>query len=60
MGSSRGWTKENGTTMTERRKLILNLFEMNTVSHVSHGLWPLRTGAGGSSTASHGGPASVI
>jgi FMN-dependent oxidoreductase (nitrilotriacetate monooxygenase family) len=27
--------------MTERKKLILNLFEMNTVSHISHGLWPL-------------------
>jgi long-chain alkane monooxygenase len=27
--------------MTEPKKLILNLFEMNTVSHISHGLWPL-------------------
>jgi FMN-dependent oxidoreductase (nitrilotriacetate monooxygenase family) len=27
--------------MTEKKKLILNLFEMNTVSHISHGLWPL-------------------
>ena len=26
---------------TEPKKLILNLFEMNTVSHISHGLWPL-------------------
>jgi FMN-dependent oxidoreductase (nitrilotriacetate monooxygenase family) len=28
-------------TSTEPKKLILNLFEMNTVSHISHGLWPL-------------------
>ncbi len=27
--------------MTERKKLILNLFEMNTVSHITHGLWTL-------------------
>lgn len=27
--------------MTEKKKLILNLFEMNTVSHITHGLWPL-------------------
>jgi FMN-dependent oxidoreductase (nitrilotriacetate monooxygenase family) len=27
--------------MTEKKKLILNLFEMNTVSHIKHGLWPL-------------------
>lgn len=27
--------------MTEPKKLILNLFEMNTVSHITHGLWPL-------------------
>ena len=27
--------------MTEPKKLILNLFEMNTVSHIKHGLWPL-------------------
>jgi FMN-dependent oxidoreductase (nitrilotriacetate monooxygenase family) len=26
--------------MTKKR-LLLNLFEMNTVSHISHGLWPL-------------------
>jgi FMN-dependent oxidoreductase (nitrilotriacetate monooxygenase family) len=24
-----------------KKKLLLNLFEMNTVSHISHGLWPL-------------------
>lgn len=27
--------------MTEPKKLILNLFEMNTVSHITHGLWRL-------------------
>ncbi len=27
--------------MTEPKKLILNLFEMNTVSHITHGLWSL-------------------
>jgi len=27
--------------VTEKKKLILNLFEMNTVSHITHGLWPL-------------------
>ncbi|MEZ3159956.1 NtaA/DmoA family FMN-dependent monooxygenase [Microbacterium sp. BWT-B31] len=27
--------------MSEPKKLILNLFEMNTVSHISHGLWSL-------------------
>ncbi|WP_207453391.1 LLM class flavin-dependent oxidoreductase [Desertivibrio insolitus] len=27
--------------MTEKKRLLLNLFEMNTVSHISHGLWPL-------------------
>lgn len=27
--------------MTEPKKLILNLFEMNTVSHITHGLWTL-------------------
>ncbi len=27
--------------MTEPKKLILNLFEMNCVSHITHGLWPL-------------------
>lgn len=27
--------------MPEPKKLVLNLFEMNTVSHISHGLWPL-------------------
>lgn len=27
--------------MAERKKLILNLFEMNTVSHITHGLWSL-------------------
>lgn len=27
--------------MTEKKRLILNLFEMNTVSHITHGLWPL-------------------
>ncbi len=27
--------------MTEKKKLILNLFEMNTVSHITHGLWTL-------------------
>jgi FMN-dependent oxidoreductase (nitrilotriacetate monooxygenase family) len=25
----------------EPKKLIVNLFEMNTVSHIKHGLWPL-------------------
>lgn len=25
--------------MTERKQLILNLFEMNCVSHITHGLW---------------------
>ncbi|MBO9577512.1 MAG: NtaA/DmoA family FMN-dependent monooxygenase [Microbacteriaceae bacterium] len=25
----------------EKKRLILNLFEMNTVSHIKHGLWPL-------------------
>ncbi len=24
-----------------KKKLLLNLFEMNTVSHITHGLWPL-------------------
>jgi FMN-dependent oxidoreductase (nitrilotriacetate monooxygenase family) len=27
--------------VTEKKKLILNLFEMNTVSHITHGLWTL-------------------
>jgi FMN-dependent oxidoreductase (nitrilotriacetate monooxygenase family) len=27
--------------MTEKKKLIVNLFEMNTVSHITHGLWRL-------------------
>jgi len=27
--------------MTEPKRLILNLFEMNTVSHITHGLWTL-------------------
>ncbi|RQP12970.1 MAG: LLM class flavin-dependent oxidoreductase [Microbacteriaceae bacterium] len=27
--------------MPEKKKLILNLFEMNTVSHITHGLWTL-------------------
>ena len=27
--------------MTEPKKLILNLFEMACISHISHGLWPL-------------------
>lgn len=27
--------------MTEPKQLILNLFEMNTVSHITHGLWTL-------------------
>ena len=27
--------------MTEPKKLILNLFEMNCVSHITHGLWTL-------------------
>jgi FMN-dependent oxidoreductase (nitrilotriacetate monooxygenase family) len=27
--------------MSEPKKLILNLFEMNCVSHITHGLWPL-------------------
>lgn len=27
--------------MSTPKTLILNLFEMNTVSHISHGLWPL-------------------
>lgn len=27
--------------MTEKKKLIVNLFEMNTVSHITHGLWTL-------------------
>ncbi|MDQ1130508.1 NtaA/DmoA family FMN-dependent monooxygenase [Microbacterium sp. SORGH_AS_0888] len=27
--------------MTEKKRLILNLFEMNTVSHITHGLWTL-------------------
>lgn len=27
--------------MPEPKKLILNLFEMNTVSHITHGLWTL-------------------
>ena len=26
---------------TEKKTLVLNLFEMNTVSHISHGLWSL-------------------
>ena len=26
---------------SEPKKLIVNLFEMNTLSHISHGLWPL-------------------
>jgi FMN-dependent oxidoreductase (nitrilotriacetate monooxygenase family) len=28
-------------TVTQKKKLILNLFEMNTVSHITHGLWAL-------------------
>jgi len=27
--------------MAEKKQLILNLFEMNTVSHITHGLWTL-------------------
>src|SRR6202012_5354546 len=27
--------------MTEKKRLILNLFEMNCVSHITHGLWRL-------------------
>ena len=27
--------------MTERKRLVLNLFEMNCVSHITHGLWRL-------------------
>ena len=27
--------------MTEKKQLILNLFEMACVSHITHGLWPL-------------------
>ena len=27
--------------MTDPKPLILNLFEMNTVSHITHGLWTL-------------------
>jgi len=27
--------------MTDKKRLILNLFEMNTVSHITHGLWRL-------------------
>ncbi|WP_394553422.1 NtaA/DmoA family FMN-dependent monooxygenase [Agromyces sp. MMS24-JH15] len=27
--------------MTEKKQLILNLFEMACISHISHGLWPL-------------------
>ena len=27
--------------MTEPKRLILNLFEMNCVSHITHGLWRL-------------------
>ncbi|AYF98049.1 NtaA/DmoA family FMN-dependent monooxygenase [Protaetiibacter intestinalis] len=27
--------------MPEKKQLILNLFEMNTVSHITHGLWTL-------------------
>ncbi|GAA4423449.1 LLM class flavin-dependent oxidoreductase [Georgenia halophila] len=29
------------TTSTEPKKLILNLFEMACISHITHGLWPL-------------------
>lgn len=29
------------TSTNEPKKLILNLFEMNTVSHITHGLWTL-------------------
>lgn len=32
---------EKVTTVTEKKPLILNLFEMNTVSHITHGLWAL-------------------
>src|ERR1700712_850195 len=27
--------------MTDKKRLILNLFEMNCVSHITHGLWRL-------------------
>jgi hypothetical protein len=27
--------------MTHKKRLILNLFEMNCVSHITHGLWRL-------------------
>ena len=27
--------------MTAKKRLILNLFEMNCVSHITHGLWRL-------------------